>query len=121
MDNDDTILAYDEKLIEDHKEADDELTNDSVDEAGEGDEEISAEPLDEESHDASLAEDRDATIVMDRETIEAADGVERENPVDPYNSDELIHDSRKTAPITAVDDDALAEEQLKSEAGKEEE
>lgn len=121
MDNDDTILAYDEKLIEDHKEADDELTNDSVDEAGEGDEEISAEPLDEESQDASSAEDCDATIVMDRETIEAADGVEQENPVDPYNSDELIHDSRKTAPITAVDDDALAEEQLKSEAGKEEE
>ena len=58
---------------------------------------------------------------MDRETIEAADGVEGENTVDPYNSDELIHDSRKTAPITAVDDDALAEEQLKSEAGKEEE
>ena len=99
MDNDDTILAYDEKLIEDHKEADDELTNDSVDEAGEGDEEISAEPLDEESHDASLAEDRDATIVMDRETIEAADGVERENPVDPYNSDELIHTAEKLLPL----------------------
>ncbi|WP_322627128.1 ABC transporter ATP-binding protein [Aedoeadaptatus coxii] len=121
MDNDDTILAYDEKLIEDHKEADDELTNDSVDEAGEGNEDVSSEPSDEEFHDASLAEDRDATIVMDREIIEAADGVEQKNPVDPYNSDELIHDSRKTAPITAVDDDALAEEQLKSEAGKEEE
>lgn len=121
MDNDDTILAYDEKLIEDHKEADDELTNDSVDEAGEGNEEVFSEPSDEESHDASLAEDHDATIVMDREIIEAADGVEQKNPVDPYNSDELIHDSRKAAPITAVDDDALAEEQLKSEAGKEEE
>ena len=66
-------------------------------------------------------EDRnDDTIVIDQTKMEAADSFETENLSDPYNSDELIHDSRKTAPIQAVDDDDLAAEKLKSDAGKEE-
>ena len=122
MDNDDTIVAYDEKLVDDDAEVVGELKEDPFDEAVESHEDVSEDTSEEASSDVSpVEEDRDdETIVIDHTKIEAADSYETENSSDPYNSDELIHDSRKTAPIEAVDDDALAAEKLKSDAGKEE-
>lgn len=122
MDNDDTIVAYDGKLVEDNAEVVGELKEDPFDEAVESQEEVS-EAISEEVRDdvSSIEEDRgDETIVIDHTKIEAADSYETEDSSDPYNSDELIHDSRETAPIKAVNDDSLAAEKLKSDAGKEE-
>ena len=122
MDKDDTIVAYDGKLVEDDAEVVGELKEDPFDEAVESQEEVSEDISEEVSDDvSSIEEDRDdETIVIDHTKIEAADSYETEDSSDPYNSDELIHDSRKTAPIKAVDDDVLAVEKLKSDAGKEE-
>ena len=122
MDSDDTILAYDDKTVGEDKEVVGELKEDPFDKANASYMEASEVVSEESMNDVSETEEdrNDDTIVIDQTKMEAADTFETENLSDPYNSDELIHDSRKTAPIQAVDDDDLAAEKLKSDAGKEE-